>query len=241
MYRWLRWVFSSKPLIWGGILAIFVLIHGGGSTAWDWHLVRPLLEASGHDVIAVDLPIEDENAGLEDYVHVVAVAVGDARHTIVVGHSLGGFTAPLVCDELKADGLVYLAGMIPLPGETFTDWWSNTGHDRETIEPDTLASFFNGVPEELIHQARNKGRDQQGEWMARPWPGQRHPDVPTGAILCRDDQFFPSSFMKRQVRQRLGIEPVEIPGGHYATLSNPDAVATALNDFAQKIAATRGD
>ncbi len=175
--------FSRKSLIWVGILAVFVLIHGGGSTAWDWHLVRPLLEASGHDVIAVDLPIEDENAGLEDYVRVVAAAVGDARHTIVVGHSLGGFTAPLVCDELQADGLMYLAGMIPLPGETFADWWTNTGHDRETIVPDTQASFFNGVPEELIHQARNKGRDQQSEWMARPWPGQRHPAVPTGAIL----------------------------------------------------------
>ncbi|MGX9900799.1 esterase/lipase family protein [Arthrobacter sp. SA17] len=70
-------------------MAVFVLIHGGGSTAWDWHLVRPLLEASGHDAIAVDLPIEDENAGLEDYIRAVTAAVGDAQHTIVVGHSLG--------------------------------------------------------------------------------------------------------------------------------------------------------
>jgi pimeloyl-ACP methyl ester carboxylesterase len=155
----------------GGILAVFVLIHGAGSTAWDWHLVRPLLEASGHDVIAVDLPIEDENAGLEDYVRVVTAAVGDAQRTIVVGHSLGGFTAPLVCDQLQADGLMYLAGMIPLPGEAFADWWTNTGHDRETIDPDPNAAFFNDVPEDLVHQARERERDQQGAWMAQPWPG----------------------------------------------------------------------
>lgn len=100
-------------------MAVFVLIHGGGSTAWDWHLVSPLLRASGHHVVAVDLPIEDPGAGLEDYTRVVTKAVGDARNTIVVGHSLGGFTAPLVCEALHSDGLVYLSAMIPLPGRDF--------------------------------------------------------------------------------------------------------------------------
>jgi pimeloyl-ACP methyl ester carboxylesterase len=214
------------------MMAVFVLIHGGGSTAWDWHLVSPLLEASGHNVVAVDLPIEDADAGLGDYTRAVTEAVGEARHTIVVGHSLGGFTAPLVCEELRSDGLVYLSAMIPMPGETFGDWWTNTGHDREAIPNEP---YFNLVPEDLAKQATDRERDQQGAWMSRPWPG-KHPDVPTLGILCRDDLFFPPSFMRRQIRDRLGIEPVEIPGGHYATLSNPDAVAGALNDFAQQIA-----
>jgi len=213
-------------------MAVFVLIHGGGSTAWDWHLVSPLLEASGHGVVAVDLPIEDVDAGLEDYTRAVKEAVGETQRTIVVGHSLGGFTAPLACEELQSDGLVYLSAMIPVPGETFGDWWTNTGHDRETI-PDE--PYFNLVPDNLAQEATNRERDQQGAWMSGPWPG-NHPDVPTLGILCRDDLFFPRSFMRRQIRERLGIEPVEIPGGHYATLSNPDAVAAALNDFARQIA-----
>jgi len=213
-------------------MAVFVLIHGGGSTAWDWHLVSPLLEASGHGVVAVDLPIEDVDAGLEDYTRAVKEAVGEAQRTIVVGHSLGGFTAPLACEELQSDGLVYLSAMIPMPGETFGDWWTNTGHDRETI-PDE--PYFNLVPDNLAQEATNRERDQQGAWMSGPWPG-NHPDVPTLGILCRDDLFISRSFMRRQIRERLGIEPVEIPGGHYATLSNPDAVAAALNDFARQIA-----
>lgn len=216
-------------------MAVFVLIHGGGSTAWDWHLVSPLLEASGHGVVAVDLPIEDDAAGLEDYTQAVTAAVGDAQDTIVVAHSLGGFTAPLVCEALQSDGLVYLSAMIPMPGETFGDWWTNTGHDRETIPEE---AFFNLVPEDLAQQAIDKERDQQGAWMSAPWPGQ-HPGVPTLAILCRDDQFFPPSFMRRQVRDRLGTEPVEIPGGHYASLSHPEAVAAALNDFAHEISESR--
>lgn len=216
-------------------MATFVLIHGGGSSAWDWHLVTALLEDLGHEAVAVDLPIEEHNADLADYVNTVAAAVGNARNVIVVGHSLGGFTAPLVCNAVHADGLVYLAGMIPLPGETFSDWWTNTGHDRETIDDDPNVQFFNGVPDDLVREAVARTRDQQGDWMSRPWPAEQHPDTPTSAILCRDDNFFPASFMRRHVRDRLGIEPVEIPGGHYAPLSNPEAIAESLDDFARQI------
>ncbi|MFC8039250.1 alpha/beta fold hydrolase [Paenarthrobacter sp. NPDC057355] len=212
-------------------MAVFVLIHGGGSSAWDWHLVSPVLEASGHRVVAVDLPIEDAGAGLEDYTRAVTEAVGDARNTIVVGHSLGGFTAPLVCETLNSDGLVFLSAMIPLPGETFGDWWTNSGHDRETIPEEP---YFNLVPEDLAREAADHERDQQGAWMAAPWPGKQL-DVPTLGILCRDDLFFPPSFMRSLIRDRLGAEPVEIAGGHYAPLSHPEAVAGALNDFARQV------
>jgi pimeloyl-ACP methyl ester carboxylesterase len=216
-------------------MATFVLIHGGGSTSWDWHLVTPILQDSGHHVIAVDLPIEDPSAGLEDYVDTVAAAVGSTPNLIVVGHSLGGFTAPLVCHRLRADGLVYLAGMIPLPGESFGDWWTSSGHDRETVDEDPDVVYFNGVPVALAREAGERERDQQGEWMSRPWPADRHPSVPTRALLCQDDHLFPAEFMRRQVRERLGTEPIEIPGGHYAPLSNPDAVAGALEDFAREV------
>lgn len=220
-------------------MSTFVLIHGGGSSAWDWHLVTPLLEQMGHNVVAVDLPIEDEDAGLEDYVEVVAAAVGNNAavgnrgEVIVVGHSLGGFTAPLVAEALEADGLVYLSGMIPMPGEVFMDWWTNTGHDREHVDSDPEVAFFNGVPDDLAREARSRERDEKGGWFSRPWPADHHPDVRTGAILCRDDKFFPPSFMRRQIRERLGIEPAEIDGGHYASISNPKGVAAALADFAR--------
>ena len=218
-------------------MATFALIHGGGSTAWDWHLVSPLLRDAGHDVVAVDLPIENPEAQLDDYVDTVVEAVGDRQHVIVVGHSLGGFTAPLVCDALRADGLVYLSAMIPLPGERFDAWWTATGHDRETIDSDPDELFFNGVPRELADEARRRERDQSGAWMSGVWPAERLPDVATLAILCLDDRFFPAGFMRRHVGERLGVTPVEIPGGHYAMLTHPRAVAGALDDFAKEIAA----
>src|SRR5919106_5037214 len=41
----------------------FALIHGGGGSAWDWHLVAPELRERGHDPVAADLPSEDGSAG----------------------------------------------------------------------------------------------------------------------------------------------------------------------------------
>jgi pimeloyl-ACP methyl ester carboxylesterase len=77
-------------------VATFALIHRGGGSAWDWHLVAPVLREHGHDALAVDLPGEDESAGWEEYADAVVEALGDRRGVVVVGHSLGAFTAPLV-------------------------------------------------------------------------------------------------------------------------------------------------
>jgi hypothetical protein len=51
----------------------------------------------------------------------------DRDEAIVVAESMGGFTAPIVCARRKVELLVMLNAMIPVPGETFNAWWSNTG------------------------------------------------------------------------------------------------------------------
>ena len=66
-------------------VATFALIHGGGGSAWDWHLVAPALRERGHEAVAVDLPIEDESAGWQEYSDAVVQAVGDRRGVVVVG------------------------------------------------------------------------------------------------------------------------------------------------------------
>jgi pimeloyl-ACP methyl ester carboxylesterase len=212
-------------------MSTFALIHGAGSTAWDWHLVSPLLEAVGHTVIAVDLPSERADAQLADYVDTVEAATAGHDSIIVVGHSLGGFTAPLAAERLGAIGLAYVTAMIPNPGESFEQWWANTRYSEVPEHPEP---YFNGVPEELAREAEARERDQQGAWMADSWPG-AHPPIPTLAIAGRDDRFFPLDFMRRQVRERLGIDTTEVDGGHYLALANPHGLAAALDAFARGI------
>src|SRR6185312_9080889 len=109
-------------------MATFVLIHGAGDVGWYWHLVEAQLRARGHDVVAPDLPSEDEAKGLDETADAVVREIGDRQDLVVVGQSFGGFTAPLIAARLPVKVLVYLAAMVPAPGERPADWWSNTGY-----------------------------------------------------------------------------------------------------------------
>jgi len=107
----------------------FVLIPGAGGSAWYWHLVAPKLRQRGHEAIPVALPAADDSAGLVEYTAAVVRAVGarKSRRLVLVAQSLGGFTAPLVCEQLPVSLLVMVNAMIPEPGETAAAWWKNTG------------------------------------------------------------------------------------------------------------------
>jgi pimeloyl-ACP methyl ester carboxylesterase len=232
-------------------MSTFVLIHGGGDVGWSWHLVEAELRARGHDVVAPDLPGGDDSKTLTDYADAVVEAVGDRQDLVVVGHSFGAFTAPLVADRLSADVLVLLAGMIPSPGESPDDWWSTTGC-RSAVEeqakrdggptgsPDPVVSFYHDVPRKLAEEALSKERDHPSSAAsAAPWPLAAWPNVPTRFILCTEDRFFPPDFFRRLVRDRLGIVPDEIAGGHCVTLSRPKEVADILAGYAATALATR--
>jgi pimeloyl-ACP methyl ester carboxylesterase len=208
-------------------VATFVLIHGGGSSGWDWHLVAPVLEELGHEVVAPDLPSEDESAGPWENADAVVEAVGDRRELVVVGHSLGGFTAPLVCARVPADLLVLVAAMIPAPAETGNDWWTNTRYEGSGEED----VFYHDVSPELEAEAKRHERGQSERSMVEPWPLDEWPDVPTRVLLCRDDRMFPADFQRRVTRERLGIDPDEIDGGHYIALSRPRELAERLERF----------
>jgi len=92
-------------------MATFVLIPGAGSDSWYWHLVVPELEAAGHEVLAVDLPCDDDTAGLTEYTDVVVGAIGDRQDVVLVAQSLGGFVAPLVCEQVPVRIMVLVAAM----------------------------------------------------------------------------------------------------------------------------------
>jgi hypothetical protein len=60
-------------------MASFVLIHGAADSAWYWHLVVPELRQSGHAVVTIDLPCDDNDAGLTEYANTVVKAIGNQK------------------------------------------------------------------------------------------------------------------------------------------------------------------
>jgi pimeloyl-ACP methyl ester carboxylesterase len=224
-------------------MATYVLIPGAGSDSWYWHLIVPELRARGHDVVAPDLPIDDDSAGLAEYADVVVEAIGERTDLILVAQSMGGFTAPLVCTRVPVDLVVMLAAMVPSPGETPGDWWANTGQQQAmrdqaerdgrliTEEFDPTVMFLHDVPPDLAAETMRRGRDQSGTPFEKPWPLPGWPDVPTRFLLCRDDRFFPAEFMRRVVRDRLGITPDEMDSGHLPALAHPKELVERLEAY----------
>ncbi|WP_049577282.1 alpha/beta hydrolase [Nonomuraea sp. SBT364] len=224
-------------------MATYVLIHAAAVDSWCWHLLEAELRARGHDVVAVDLPSDDDSAGLAEYADTVVDAVGDRGDVVVVAHSFGGFTAPLVCERLAADLLVMLQAQIPLPGETPGDWWGSTGYaearseadERNGLSPeaadDPMVVVLHDTPHAIATEFLTKQRDQSGTPFALPWPLKAWPDVPTKVLLARDDRFFPLEFMRRVTRDRLGVEPDVMPGDHCPMLGRANEVADRLEEY----------
>lgn len=214
-------------------MATFVLIHGAGDVGWYWHLVERELRARGHDTVAPDLPCDDDAAGLSEYADVVAAAVGDRAGLVVVAQSFGGFTAPLVCERVPVDLLVLVAPMIPAPGEAPNDYWADTRYSEEDQQSydDVIALFYQDVPPDLAAEAIRRAPDQSAARMAEPSPLRAWPDVPTRVVSCRDDRLFPPAYLRRVARERLGVTPDEIDGGHTPALSRPKELADRLEAY----------
>ena len=68
--------------------------------------------------------------------------------------------------------------------------------------------------------------------MGEPSPLRAWPEVPTRVLIGRQDRLLPSGFQRRVARERLGIAPDEIDGGHTPALSRPPELADRLDDYA---------
>jgi pimeloyl-ACP methyl ester carboxylesterase len=205
--------------------------------AWYWHRVAPLLEKAGHDAIAVDLPGDDDRVGIGGYADIVVRAIDGRSNVIVVAQSLGGFTAPLVCERVTVHRLVFVNAMIPRPGETAGAWWENTGSAEARVgaaqtggynaEFDLQTYFLHDVPEAVLRDAPRQ-REQSDAVFSEPCRFKRWPNIPIAVIASADDRFFPLGFQRRVARDRLDVEVDVVSGGHLVALSNPTELVERL-------------
>ena len=72
--------------------------------------------------------------------------------------------------------------------------------------------------------------------MAQPpgeYPLPAPPDIPTVLVYAADDEIFEPAWSRFMARELLGIEPIEIPGGHFPMAEDPDGLADLLDRLAR--------
>ncbi|MFC9790677.1 alpha/beta hydrolase [Rhodococcus sp. NPDC127528] len=225
-------------------MATYVLLHGAGSDSAYWQFVAPRLRALGHEVLAPDLPCDDDTAGLSEYADVVVDVVGDRTGLILVAQSMAGLLVPLVCSRISVRLAVLVAAMVPVEGESPGDWWANTGQgsarreldEREGRDPDAefdpVTTFLHDLPRDVLTAALADGARRQSDTpFEQRLPMPAWPDVPTRFLLCLGDRFLPAAFQRRMARERLGIVPDEMDGGHLPALARPEELAERLEAY----------
>lgn len=225
-------------------MSTFLLIHGAGHDGWCWSRLSEVLNGEGHEVVAPDLPCDDSHAGLADYARAATSGIEDTpRDLTVVGHSLGALTAAIVAEQLRAERLVFVAGIIGQPGRSL-EQLADVDADRDApLEDGDFASddegrfrftesgarraLYHDCTEELIVEACTHLRFQRSLWT-EPLPIDDWPRARIDSIVCADDRIVRPEWSRRVSRERLGVEPIELPGSHSPMLSRPTELAGAL-------------
>jgi len=208
------------------------------------------LAARGHRAIAVDLPIDDPQAGAARYAEVVVRSLeGVDDEVVVVGHSMGGLVIPLVARRRPVRRLIFLCAAIPEPGRSHVEvkrdepaeapnasaatLWNGPG-DRHMASPDVAREmFYNGCPPAVQEWAIQRLRPQCRRPLVEVSPLVEWPEVPVSLINALDDRCIPPAVAEHNAWRLFRRRPELIPGGHLPFLSHPALVADVLLDLAE--------
>jgi pimeloyl-ACP methyl ester carboxylesterase len=217
-----------------------VLIPGAGGLGWYWHLVERHLEDQGYDALCVDFAASGRR-GLPAYADAVVDAIGGRADVALVAQSMGAFTVPLVLQRVPISVVVFVNAMVPRPGETPGQWWDNVRSEQArtaaavrhgySTEFDLTTYFMHDVPDELAAEMRVRATSQLNERFDDACTFHAWPPIPIHVLAGRDDRFFPLELQQRVARDRLGVNPVVVPGGHLAALSHPVELAGAIAGY----------
>lgn len=219
-------------------MANVVLVHGAWADGSSWSAVIERLQAKGYNVTAPQFPetsTEDDVARLR---HVLARQGGP---TVLAGHSYGGqIMTALGADAPNVIGLVYVAGFGIDEGESLgallgggppTPAIANLVVDEQGFGWIPEADFVGHFAGDLDPaQARVLYAVQQPISMSTFEYAMGTPawkSLPSWFVVAANDEAIPPD-AERQFAARMGATTVEVPSGHLAMVTHPDAVVEQI-------------
>jgi pimeloyl-ACP methyl ester carboxylesterase len=223
----------------------FGLVHGAYQGSWCWQPLISELRRRGHDAVAVDLPCEDPCAGAHRYTEAALSAFATApEDLILIGHSLGGLTIPLVAERRRVSRLVFLNALVPRVGGTHDDaaraepdmlmprpvgGFSVDGQGVVRVNPDAAHEWlFADCSPDIAAWAAAQLRGQAWAITAEVSPLTGWPDVPRTSLVGIHDRVVNPAWSRRAAEALLGVVPVVLDEGHSPFLASPSGFAEIL-------------
>jgi Alpha/beta hydrolase family len=221
-------------------MSLFCLVHGSTQNAACWDLLIPKLERRGHDVVRMNLPTDEPEASAARYAEVIAASIPlDCDDAIVVAHSASGLFLPLVPQRRLVRRLVFLAAVIPQIGKSLRD---QVNEDKNMFNPEWLGKdptkddelarkflFHDCSPEMTNWALSTMNLMFARQAILEICPLSIWPAVSSSYILSLDDKAIQPEWSRRAARERLGVDPIELPGGHCPYVSRPSDLADVLS------------
>ncbi len=188
------------------------------------------------------MPFDDPDAGFEARVGPALEALKDTSGpVIVVGHSASSGYAAFVADGTPGSLLVHLCPRLgpfpPPPGapDTFRkDFPKPASNAAGVVVWDTNAAIDAMYARLPLETARVLAERLRPGAPAAEYPLPGHPNVPTVLVYATDDELFEPAWERFMARELLGIEPIEISGGHFPMVEDPEALAELLDRLARE-------
>lgn len=238
----------------GGVVAVFVLVHGAWGGGWQWQPIARKLRDHGHDVHAPTL------TGLGDRAHVAPVPLtlslhvrdvvdllffDDLHDVVLVGCSYGGSVVAGVADLAteRVGQVVSLDGEVAREGRSLIDGFDDetraeladrlaAGERTGWIPPPTADDMTGELKDRVLREwvgARERPQPY-GTW-AEPYPDNagRRWSVPHTYLSCTDVDWEEEpeiTALRHDPRWRFR----ELPLNHLGLLYAPEIVTQALLD-----------
>jgi len=221
-----------------------ILVHGGFVDGSGWEGVYRTLKKDGYNASIVQNP----TLSLADDVAVTKRTLASQDGPVIlVGHSYGGAVITEAGNDPKVVGLVYITAFAPDKGESVATLIKDPppGAPVPPILPPQDGYLFLDRAKFRASFAADVGAeraafmaDSQVPWGVEALSGKISQPAwktkPSWYLIATDDKMIPPD-AQRSMSKRAGSTVVEVKGSHAIYVSQPEAVASLIEQAAKSV------
>jgi pimeloyl-ACP methyl ester carboxylesterase len=216
-------------------------MHSSGQGPEGWRLLVDELEKRGYGTLTPAFQLDRADEGQAFHANTIVEALENSgcqpSDVVCVAHSAAGLYLPLVAERWRPKLMVFLAAVVPRPGISMFDqfradpsmmnpaWFGKDPRD-ENVAVEFI--YHDCPPEHLEWALSTRVFFYAKRAMEELCPLTAWPACPASYIVCAEDRTITPAWQQRAAREILGVDPIEIPGGHAPNVSRPELLADVL-------------